>query len=144
MARKPKETTHLRVRIESALLARLEKAREKTGRTLTGEIVHRIEQTFRKEEAADLGSAFLGGGDTAKALGLLATAMRLVTADGDGTPWSKDQRKAEAVQTAAPLLIAGSAGLPVVLDLGDFGERGRKLAKSILEIGNLSPPEEKK
>jgi hypothetical protein len=146
MARKPKETTHLRVRIESALLARLEKVREKTGRTLTGEIVHRIEQTFRKEEDADLGSAFLGGDDTAKSLGLLATAMRLVTAEGDGTPWSKDQTKAEAVQAAAPLLIAGSAGLPVVsstfgvTDLGS--ERGRKLAKSILEISNLSLPGE--
>ena len=55
MVRKPKETPHLRVRIEPTLLARLEKAREKSGRTLTGEIVHRIEQTFRKEEDADSG-----------------------------------------------------------------------------------------
>jgi hypothetical protein len=146
MARKPKETTHLRVRIESALLARLEKARENTRRTLTGEIVHRIEQTFRKEDDAELHRAFLGGDDTAKAIALIANAMRLETAAGDGTPWSKDQTKAEVVQTAAPLLIAGSAGLPVVspttvvTDLGR--ERGRDLAKWLLERSNLGLPGE--
>jgi hypothetical protein len=46
MARKPKERPHLRLRIEPELLARLEKARAKEGRTLTGEIVHRLEQSF--------------------------------------------------------------------------------------------------
>jgi len=50
MSPKTKETPHLRVRIEPRLLARLEKAREKNGRTLTGEIVHRIEQSFRKDD----------------------------------------------------------------------------------------------
>jgi hypothetical protein len=50
---KPKETPHLRLRVSPALLARLERAREKTGRTLTGEIVHRLEQTFRREENLD-------------------------------------------------------------------------------------------
>ena len=45
-----RETPHLRVRIEPRLLARLEKEREKNGRTLTGEIVHRLEDSFRRED----------------------------------------------------------------------------------------------
>jgi len=45
-----KDTTHLRVRIEPGLLRRLERAREKSGRTLTGEIVHRLEHSFRKDD----------------------------------------------------------------------------------------------
>jgi uncharacterized coiled-coil DUF342 family protein len=43
-------TPHLRLRIEPQLLGRLEKAREKAGRTLTGEIVHRLELTFRRDD----------------------------------------------------------------------------------------------
>jgi hypothetical protein len=51
MARKSKEATpHLRVRIEPDLLARLEKAREKSERTLTGEIVARLKSSFRRED----------------------------------------------------------------------------------------------
>jgi hypothetical protein len=128
-------------------LSRLENARKTSGRTLTGEIVHRLEQTFRKDDDADLRGALLGGDDTAKALQLIANAMRLETAAG--TPWSKDQRKAEAVRTAAPLIIAGTAGLPVippttsVTEL-DPRERGRDLAKLVLEKSNLSLPEGEK
>src|SRR5258706_11423872 len=44
------ETPHLRVRIEPKLLARLEKSREKNGRTLTGEIVARLEKSFRTDD----------------------------------------------------------------------------------------------
>jgi hypothetical protein len=55
MARTRKEATpHLRVRIEPRLLARLEKAREKRGRTLTGEIVHRLEESFQREDQQEL------------------------------------------------------------------------------------------
>ena len=49
MAR-PTETPHLRVRIETKLLAKLEKSREKNGRTLTGEIVARLEESFRTDD----------------------------------------------------------------------------------------------
>jgi hypothetical protein len=49
MARKA-QIPHLRIRIEPRLLARLEKSREKTGRTLTGEIVERLEASFQKED----------------------------------------------------------------------------------------------
>ena len=48
------DVPHLRVRLEPRLLARLEKARTKSGRTLTGEIAHRLERSFRQEdETAD-------------------------------------------------------------------------------------------
>jgi hypothetical protein len=50
MPRKPKEAPHLRVRIEPRLLARLEKARQLNRRTLTGEIVDRLEESFRRED----------------------------------------------------------------------------------------------
>jgi hypothetical protein len=48
------ETPHLRVRIEPRLLARLEKAREKSGHTLTGEIVSRLESSFRRDDHEEL------------------------------------------------------------------------------------------
>ena len=51
MAKKPpKETPHLRVRIDPKLLAKLEKSRERNDRTLTGEIVARLEQSFQADE----------------------------------------------------------------------------------------------
>jgi Arc-like DNA binding dprotein len=51
---KSKEAPHLRVRIEPRLLARLEKARERTGRTMTGEIVERLRQSFQREDQQEL------------------------------------------------------------------------------------------
>ena len=50
MARKAKDTPHLRLRVEPSLLARLEKSAEKNGRTLTGEIVDRLDGSFRRED----------------------------------------------------------------------------------------------
>jgi hypothetical protein len=47
---RPTETPHLRVRIEPKLLAKLEKSREKNGHTLTGEIVARLEESFRSDD----------------------------------------------------------------------------------------------
>ena len=49
MARKPKDTSHLRVRIDPIRLAKLESQAEKNGRTLTGEIVHRLDESFKSE-----------------------------------------------------------------------------------------------
>jgi hypothetical protein len=50
MARKAKNTPHLRVRVEPSLLARLDKAAEKNERTLNGEIVRRLEESFKRED----------------------------------------------------------------------------------------------
>jgi hypothetical protein len=46
MAKKARETTHLRVRLDPIRLAKLEKAAEKNGLTLTGEIVRRLDESF--------------------------------------------------------------------------------------------------
>jgi hypothetical protein len=54
MARKAKETPHLRLRIEPSLLARIEKAAAKNGRTLTGEISHRLERSFAQQDAEEI------------------------------------------------------------------------------------------
>jgi hypothetical protein len=50
MARKAKETPHLRLRIEPSLLARIQKSADKNERTLTGEVVDRLEASFKREE----------------------------------------------------------------------------------------------
>jgi len=44
-----KETANLRLRVDPALLAKLEQARGKTGRTLSSEIVRRLEWSFAAE-----------------------------------------------------------------------------------------------
>jgi hypothetical protein len=54
MARKAKDTPHLRVRVEPSLLTRLEKAAEKNERTLNGEIVRRLEESFKRDDMQDL------------------------------------------------------------------------------------------
>ena len=53
MARKAKDTPHLRLRIDASLLARLEKSAEKNERTLTGEITHRLEASFKRDDIRD-------------------------------------------------------------------------------------------
>ena len=47
---KTKDTPHLRLRVDPSLLGRLEKAAEKNGRTLTGEINHRLGESFKKDD----------------------------------------------------------------------------------------------
>jgi hypothetical protein len=55
MAKKTvKQPPHLRVRIDPKLIARLEKARDGNGRTLTGEIVSRLEGSFLIEDKIEL------------------------------------------------------------------------------------------
>jgi hypothetical protein len=54
MARKAKDTPHLRLRIEPSLLARLQKSADKNERTLTGEIVDRLDASFRREDTQAL------------------------------------------------------------------------------------------
>src|SRR4051794_41049714 len=54
MARKAKDTPHLRLRVEPSLLARLEKSAEKNERTLTGEIVERLNASFKRDDLESL------------------------------------------------------------------------------------------
>jgi hypothetical protein len=50
MARKPTDTAHLNLRYPEALRRRLERAGKSNGRSLNSEIVHRLEQSFRRED----------------------------------------------------------------------------------------------
>jgi hypothetical protein len=50
MAKKKEATPHLRLRVEPELLAQLEKSRQRGGRTITGEIVRRLELSFTREK----------------------------------------------------------------------------------------------
>jgi hypothetical protein len=50
---KRKEIPLVRVRFPPGVFARLERDREKAGRTLTGEIVHRIQESWRRDETAE-------------------------------------------------------------------------------------------
>src|SRR5262249_36156268 len=92
--RKSKEATpHLRIRIEPELLARLEKSRTTNSRTLTGEIVHRIEQTFRKSDDADLATLVYRaalGDRTGDLLRAFATAIWLIERH-TGKKWYEDK-----------------------------------------------------
>ena len=102
MPKKSKHTPHLRIRIEPELLARLEKSRKAQGRTLTGEIVHKIEQSFRKSEDADLAAetfrAALGGptGDLLRAFLMAILLLEKRT----GKKWNEDRDTAFQVRPA--------------------------------------------
>lgn len=50
---KAKDTPHLRLRVDPSLLTRLEKAAVKNARTLTGEINHRLAESFKKDDFTD-------------------------------------------------------------------------------------------
>ena len=108
MARKRKAATpHLRIRIEPELLTRLEKSRTANNRTLTGEIVHRIEQTFRKSDDADLATlvyraAF--GERTGDLLRAFATAIWLIE-KRTGKKWHEDRETALQVRHAIDEII---------------------------------------
>lgn len=54
MAKKPKDTSHLRLRIDPIRLAKLENQAEKNGRTLTGEIIHRLDESFKRDKLVDV------------------------------------------------------------------------------------------
>ena len=103
MPKKSKQSTpHLRIRIEPELLARLEKSRKAQGRTLTGEIVHKIEQSFRKSEDADLAAETFRaalGGPTGDLLRSFATAIWLLE-KRTGKKWNEDRDTAFQVRPA--------------------------------------------
>jgi predicted DNA-binding protein len=102
MARKSKATPHLRVRIEPEVLERLEKSRKAGGRTLTGEIVDRIERSFRKEDDAALAVKVfrsIFGAPTGDLLRAFATAIWLIE-QRTGKKWNQDRDTYLDVRTA--------------------------------------------
>jgi hypothetical protein len=47
-----KEAPHLRIRFDPKLMVRLEGARKKSGRTMTGEISERLERSFQQDDVS--------------------------------------------------------------------------------------------
>src|SRR5262249_16456155 len=98
---------HLRIRIEPELLTRLEKSRTANNRTLTGEIVHRIEQTFRKSDDADLATRVYRtayGEHTGDLLRAFATAIWLIE-KRTGKKWHEDAETALQVNHAIDEIV---------------------------------------
>ena len=87
-----REEPHLRIRLDASLLARLEKAREQSGQTLTGEIVSRLESSFRRQDHARL---------MLTAMGAYREALNQL-----GVQTSEDVREREAAFQAGMRLCA--------------------------------------
>jgi hypothetical protein len=74
MARKPTDTAHLNLRYPEALRRRLERAGKSNGRSLNSEIVHRLEQSFRREDFQERQDAITEG--MLKIIGVIAEVAK--------------------------------------------------------------------
>src|SRR5205814_9204847 len=95
----------LNMRTTREVREQIDRAATASGRSLVQEVEYRLEMSFAGDP---LVKALTGGGEMA--LRLIAVAMQYETAAEDGTPWKDDAGKAEAVRTAAHLIIAGITG----------------------------------
>jgi hypothetical protein len=104
MPRKPKLAPHLRIRLDTELLARVEKSRQANHRTLTGEISERLEESFQQELTAQkqlgLASLLLGGDDNARLLLLIGSAVHYTIGD-----WRRDPKAAEVLLKAVEFIV---------------------------------------
>jgi hypothetical protein len=143
MPGKPKQTPHLRIRIELGLLGRLEKAREKSGRTLTGEIVHRLEQSFRKDDLQDMAEA------TASAVVKRVRPSFTLLKDWSPRPWLSLEPSAVAAR-AAMLRDAEDAAVKLVTEQNPSTDEhaAREYVNKLVEKWALQPrtetPEERR
>ena len=83
MPKKKELAPHLRIRLDARLLDRLEKSREKSGRTLTGEISDRLERSFQREDTAEL--------ITRAARKTAAGTMTMIGSDPRWSPFTKPE-----------------------------------------------------
>jgi Arc-like DNA binding domain len=74
VARKPTDTAHLNLRYPEALRRRLERAGKNNGRSLNSEIVHRLEQSFRREDFEPLQDVITEG--MLKVIGAVTDVVR--------------------------------------------------------------------
>src|SRR5262245_34056425 len=113
MARKPTDTVQLKLRFSEALRRRLEREARRQEHSLNGEIIHRLEQSFRKAEDADLvGSTFRGAlGATGDLLRAIATAIWLIE-KRTGKKWNEDSDTSQEVQWATDSIIEALARPP--------------------------------
>ena len=112
MARKLSDTVQLKLRFSEALRRRLEREAKRQEHSLNGEIINRLEQSFRKSEDADLlGSTLraLFGGATGDLLRAIATAIWLIEKSA-GKKWHEDRETTFQVSHAIGQIIDWFAG----------------------------------
>jgi len=112
MARKLSDTVQLKLRFSEALRRRLEREAKRQEHSLNGEIIARLEQSFRKSEDADLlGSTLraLFGGATGDLLRAIATAIWLIEKHA-GKKWHEDPETAFQVSHAIGQIVDWFAG----------------------------------
>ena len=112
MARKLSDTVQLKLRFSEALRRRLEREAKRQEHSLNGEIIARLEQSFRKSEDADLlGSTLraLFGGATGDLLRAIATAIWLIEKHA-GKKWHEDPETVFQVSHAIGQIVDWFAG----------------------------------
>ena len=110
--RKLSDTAQLKLRFSEALRRRLEREARRQEHSLNGEIINRLEQSFRKSEDADLlGSTLraLFGGATGDLLRAIATAIWLIEKSA-GKKWHEDRETTFQVSHAIGQIIDWFAG----------------------------------
>ena len=112
MARKATATVQLKLRMKEPLRARLAGAAVKRGVSLNSEVVHRLEESFRREEKESTIAARAAGGVYASFGGLQAfTLMRLLAnaigalEGATGKSWLKDQETFDRVGDACGTIL---------------------------------------
>jgi len=106
MARKKTDVVQLKLRFSETLRRRLEREAKQQKQSLNGEIISRLEQSFRKAEDTDLIARVLGGmfGATGGLLNALVTAIWLIE-KRTGKQWNKDPDTSQEVRDAADFII---------------------------------------
>jgi hypothetical protein len=114
MARKLSDTVQLKLRFSEALRRRLEREAKRQEHSLNGEIIARLEQSFRKSEDADLLGSTLRhffGGATGDLLRAIATAIWLIEKRA-GKKWHEDPETAYQVSHAIDEIVHWFAWRP--------------------------------
>ena len=107
MARKTTDTVQLKLRFSEALRRRLEREARRQEHSLNGEIINRLEQSFRKSEDADLATLVYRapfGERTGDLLHAFATAIWLIEKRA-GKKWHDDPETAFQVSHAINEII---------------------------------------
>jgi hypothetical protein len=134
VARKSKDIPHLRLRIEPSLLARLEKSAEKNERTLTGEIVERLNTSFKRDDLETVMKA--SAKEIAERLLMVMNASGLVNlpSPGGGEHTLASNREFLASLPKAP---------PGVFSQADFAEKMFELDLDVMaELDPDTPRDE--
>ena len=148
MARKKTDTVQLKLRFSEALRRRLEREAKQQKQSLNGEIISRLEQSFRKAEDADLiASTFRAawGEATGDLLRTIATAVWLIERR-TGKKWNEDLDTAGNVENAVQAIVVALAQGPLTPERTYELFRPRpdvtgEIAKYVEQHGMYVPPE---